>query len=429
MESVLSQHPGVRDVIVSAIEDAHQGQILVAYITKRDETLSLAELRQFLESKLPTHMVPSSFAFLDAFPLTPNGKINRKGLPKIRPRAGTLGEPPADEIEARLLDIWCYALGLDSVDVNDDYFALGGDSLMAVRLFLEINLQFDTQLPLGTLLHTPTVRKMAERIRSFGVRSIGSAIVPIQREGSKPPLFCIGPLNGEVLLFRRLALELGLDQPLYGLEPFGLNESASDLLHVERIAAYYVEQMKAFWDDRAYALLGYSFGGLVAVEMARLLAKGGGFVPDVVLIDADYLAGCKAAERFGDRLKRYLYHLKAITRGPQGLAHLTGRLKECYVRTAYRTSSVVGAPLPNLAKSIVDKQRVAGDEYRAEPYAGRVYLFKAESESEFFSGGPELGWNGILSDLVIYQIPGDHGTINTGNNLKILAKKLQTWLD
>ena len=92
-----------------------------------------------------------------------------------------------------------------------------------------------------------------------------------------------------------------------------------------------------------------------------------------------------------------------------------------------KTFLVAGQPAQ--AGQIARPQQVAADEYRAVPYDGRVYLFKAESESEFFSGGPELGWKGILNGLVIHQVPGDHGTINTGNNLKILAKKLKTWLD
>jgi thioesterase domain-containing protein len=104
-------------------------------------------------------------------------------------------------------------------------------------------------------------------------------------------------------------------------------------------------------------------------------------------------------------------------------------LKERFVRTVFRAASVVGTPLPNLSKSIVDRQRIAADNYRARPYGGRVYLFKAESESQFFVGGPELGWKGILSALTVYLVPGDHGTINTGNSLAILAQILSSWLE
>jgi thioesterase domain-containing protein len=222
-------------------------------------------------------------------------------------------------------------------------------------------------------------------------------------------------------------LELGQEQPMFGLVPFGLNRSASALIPVEDIATHYIEQIKAMEVGR-YSLLGYSFGGLVAVEMARQLSNGGGFVPSVVLIDADYPAGCKAAESLPGRLRRYRYHLRTIVFGPDRLAHLAGRLKERFVRTAYRTASVVDTPVPSLSRSIIDRQRIAADNYRSRPYGGRVYLFKAESEAPFFAGGPELGWRGILSDLVIYVVPGDHGTINTGNNLNILAQKLASWV-
>jgi len=299
---------------------------------------------------------------------------------------------------------------------------------MAVRLLCEINREFKTELPLGTLLDAPTVRKMMETIRNVGVQGVGSPVVPIQRTGSKPPLFCIGPLNGEVLLFRNLALELGPDQPMFGLQPFGLNRAASALVPVEDIATHYIEQIKSI-DVGRYSLLGYSFGGLVVIEMARQLSESGGFVPSVVLIDADYPAGCKAAENLPERLRRYKHHLGILAFGPDRLAHIVGRLKERFVRTAYRTASVVDTPVPSLSKSIIDRQRIAADNYRARPYGGRVYLFKAESELPFFAGGPELGWKGILSDLVIYLVPGDHGTINTGNNLNIWAQKLATWVE
>jgi amino acid adenylation domain-containing protein len=428
VEHALSTHPGVREVVVAAVDDPHHEKNLVAYLTRGEVEVSAAELRRFVEPTLPAHMIPPRFVFLDAFPLTPNGKIDRAALPTVWSVDNPVAVSPADEIEARLADLWCYALGLNSIELDADYFEVGGHSLMAVRLLCEINREFKTELPLGTLLDAPTVRRMGETIRNVGVHGVGSSIVPIQRAGTKPPLFCIGPLNGEVLLFRNLALLLGQDQPMFGLQPFDMNRSTSKLISIEDLASHYIEQIKAMGIG-PHSLLGYSFGGLVAVEMARQLSNCGSYVPAVVLIDAEYPAGCKAAESLPERLRRYKYHLRIVLFGPDRLAHIVGRLKERFVRTVYRTASVVDTPVPSLSKSIIDRQRIAADNYRARPYSGRVYLFKAESELPFFAGGPELGWNGILSDLVIYVVPGDHGTINTGNNLNILTQKLVSWLE
>jgi amino acid adenylation domain-containing protein len=429
VEAALSQHPGVREAIVAAVDDPHDEKTLVAYLTRRSAGLSAAELRRFLQPHLPPHMVPGAFVFLEAFPLTPNGKVDRGALPTVWSASTHITVSPADEIEARLADLWCYALGLSSIDVDADYFEMGGHSLMAVRLLCEINREFKTELPLGTLLDAPTIRKMVERIRSVGVRGVGSPVVPIQRTGSKPALFCIGPLNGEVLLFRNLALELGQDQPMFGLQPFGLNRSATALLQVEDIASYYIAQIDAMHSG-PYALLGYSFGGVVAVEMAQQLSARAGLVPLVVLIDAEYPEGCKVAENFVERLGRYRYHLKKIVLGPDRFGHIIERLKDRFVRNAYRTAAVVGKALPQPSQDIFGRQEMAGHNYRAKPYARRVYLLKAESANRpFFSGGPELGWKGILTDLVIYMMPGDHNTIYTGNNLKILAQKVASWLE
>jgi thioesterase domain-containing protein/acyl carrier protein len=333
--------------------------------------------------------------------------------------------PPQDEIEERLVNLWQQLLAMESISVTDNYFDLGGDSLLAVRLFADIKFCFQLELPLATLFHAPTVRTMAQVIRDWGVQA-ASPIVPIQPAGTKPAIFCIGPVNGEVILFRRLALELGPDQPLYGLQPFSL---ADRLKTVQTLAASYIEQLKAWGENRPQCLLGYSFGGLVAVEMARQLRESGAEPPIVVLIDSDYLAGCKALEPWKDRLRRYRFHAHKILHEPGGFAHLTDRLRSYLFRKIHKVSTAAGVELPRIATDIRGRQLLAAENYRAKPYPGRVHLFKAESRPEFFATDPALGWGEILSDLRIADIPGDHGTITTGMNVKLLAGKLTAALD
>jgi amino acid adenylation domain-containing protein len=426
IEASLREHPAVSQAAVSLQENDSGDTRLVAYVCPRAELCNITKLRTFLEGKLPGYMIPSWFVVLDQLPLNPNGKIDRRALPPPDARSYETSDvtAPMDEIETRLSDIWCLVLGLNSISMTDNFFEIGGDSMLSVRLFSEINREFKVHLPLATLFHAPTVRSLAEILRSSGVQKVRSALVPIRRRGARPPVFCIGALSGELIVFRGLALELGDQQPLYGLQPFGLGDRSPTLLQVEDIAAYYIQQIKAAGQYPPHSLMGYSFGGLVAIEMALQLGQSGEPVAAVVLIDADNLAATKAQEQLRDRIRRYRYQLREMLYGDRRHDHLQDRLREQYLRTIYRITTVLGVPPPKSASSISDMQRHASEKYRARPYSGRVYLLKAESRSEFFDAGPALGWEGILSNLVVQEVPGDHNTINLGSNVKILAGEL-----
>jgi amino acid adenylation domain-containing protein len=332
---------------------------------------------------------------------------------------------PQDEIEERLVNLWQEVLSVHPISVTDNYFDLGGHSLLALRLFSEIKFCFQLDLPLATLFYAPTVRTMAGVIRDSGVQA-ASPIVPIQPNGTKPAIFCVGPVNGEVILFRRLALELGQDQPLYGLQPFSLVDRLST---IETLAASYIEQLRQWGEPQPFCLLGYSFGGLVAVEMAQQLRKNGMEPAIVALIDTAYLEGNKALEPWKDRIRRYRYHANKIVHEAGGLRHLVNRLRSSSFRVIHRVSTTLGVEVLNIASDIGGRQLLAAESYRAKPYPGRVCLLKAESRQEFFGADPNMGWGKILSNLRIEEVPGDHGTINTGMNLKILARKLTAVLE
>jgi natural product biosynthesis luciferase-like monooxygenase protein len=437
IETLLCSHPLVREAVVSAAEDADGDKALAAYIIPRNgEIPSAHELRRFLSVRLPSPMVPSAFVPLDAFPLTPNRKIDRSRLPKPQlsctlqvAQKDRAREAPADEIESRLADVWRHVLGLNSVGVEDDFFELGGHSLKAVRLFSAVKSEFNVDLPLATLLQAPTVRGLASILRDSGVDCVRSSMVTIQRSGTKPPIFCIGALDGELILFRRLIAELGNDQPVYGLQPFGLNNHPAFLTDVKKVAAFYVEQVRASGEDRPYSLVGYSFGGLVALEMAQQLQESGAEVPATALIDTHYPMGCKIGEKLQDRIERYKYHIHQVVDGPKGFGHLTERLTFRGRNVLLKAMCVTHATSSPLTNDVETMQQFAADRYQAAPYSGRVCIFRASTQREFLHGGPMMGWDGIFGDnLAVYDIPGDHGTINTGENVALMAKRLVEFL-
>jgi amino acid adenylation domain-containing protein len=427
IRAAVMRHPAVRDAIAVLQTSATGDARIVAYLISRtSQPPEATELRNFLRQKLPDYMIPGSFVFLDAFPLNTNGKLDRRALPqpKVLSLEGAETEAPADPIEERLRGIFRSMLGLSEIGVNDDFFDLGGHSLTAAQLFREINVCFNLNLPLATLFRAPTVRRLAAVIRDSGVEEMRAPLVQIQPNGSQPPMYCIGEVNGDVIVFRRLALELGQDQPLYGLQPFRLLGS----LHtVEQLAAAYLDELRRMGESRPSYLLGYSFGGLVAVEMARQLQSNGIAPPIVVLIDASYPAGCRQNEPWSQRFRRYRYLWDQVTNGG-GWTYLAQRLEYGFTRIAHKATSTVGVALPSDASNVAGVQGLAAESYRLKSYHGRVHLFRAESQLEFLAGGEDLGWARVLSDLVIEDVPGDHGTINTGSNLKILAHKLRECL-
>jgi amino acid adenylation domain-containing protein len=426
IRAAITRHPAVRDAIAVLKTSATGDSRIVAYlISKTSDLPDVTELRSFLRQKLPDYMIPASFVFLDAFPLNTNGKLNRRALPNPKMSSnGSASTEPADQIEERLRDIFRSVLGVSTVGVNDDFFDVGGHSLTAAHLFREINICFNLDLPLATLFHAPTVRRLAQLIRDTEVEKMSAPIVRIQPNGSRGSIYGIGAVDGEVIVFRGLALELGLDQPLYGLQPFRL---LGPLATVERLAAAYIEELRKTGETEPFCLLGYSFGGLVAVEMARQLQSKGVAPPLVLLIDTAYPAGCRANEAWSERFERYRFLWKQVVRG-RGVSHFVERVKYGFAQLAHQASSTSGIPLPNSANDVSSLQLLASESYRIKSYGGRVHLFRAETQIEFLAGGEDLGWSGVLSDLVVEAVPGDHGTINTGTNLKILARKLKKCL-
>jgi amino acid adenylation domain-containing protein len=436
IEARLAEHRGVREAVVVAREGTAGDKRLIAYYTsdRNGPAPGAKVLRDYLSGKLPEYMVPAAYVRLESLPLTPNGKLDRKMLPAPEVDAYPLGgnetEAPADQIaadqiEERLKHVFCSVLGLSAVGVNDDFFDLGGQSLMVAQLFREINFRFNLELPLATLFQAPTIRHLAALIRNSGGEQMSAPVVQIQRHGSQPPVYCIGPVEGELIVFRGLAKELGKDQPLYGLQPFRL----FDKLHsVEQLAAAYLDELRKMGESRPFCLLGYCFGGLVAVEMARQLERDGNAPPTVVLIDAAYPAGVRASEPWAERIRRYRYFLRQVTNGG-GWSHFCGRVKFAFARIAHRASSKAGVSIANNgAKDVSTMQGLAYESYRLKSYNGRVHLFRAESRYEFLTGGADLGWSGVLSNLVVDEVPGDHTSINTGANLKVLARKVRECL-
>jgi phthiocerol/phenolphthiocerol synthesis type-I polyketide synthase E len=190
-----------------------------------------------------------------------------------------------DDTPRQLTRIWQELLGVPQVNVDDNYFDLGGDSSLAVQLFSRIEEAFHIKLPLATLFDAPTVGELARILRQEIAASGWSPLVAIQPNGSRLPLFCMHPHGGNVLIYRNLSRHLGLDQPFYGLQSPGMDGSCPPLTAIEEMAALYVREIRKVQPHGPYLLGGYCMGGIIAFEMAQQLQADGERIALLALFD------------------------------------------------------------------------------------------------------------------------------------------------
>src|SRR5690242_6769903 len=240
-------------------------------------------------------MVPSTFVTLEQLPLSSNGKVDRKALP--RPGQGAARReqqfvPPRDPVELELARRWEELLGVRPVGVQDNFFELGGHSFAAVRLMAQIQRSFGVELSLAALLGAPTVEKLAVLLQGSAQAETGP-LVSIQPAGTGKPFFFVHPVGGNVLCYVELAQRLGTERPFYGLQSRGLSGGQEPLRELSEMAASYLEAVRAVQPEGPYLLGGWSMGGVVALEMAHQLRQQGEQVERVVMLDSTMPSGAQ----------------------------------------------------------------------------------------------------------------------------------------
>ncbi|HLJ02689.1 MAG TPA: amino acid adenylation domain-containing protein [Solirubrobacteraceae bacterium] len=291
VEAALRTHPAVGEAFVMAREDAGERR-LVAYLIPSNGAIDSDELRAHLRRSLPEYMVPSAVMNLESFPLTPNGKVDRARLAEL-PLEGQQGErvrkPPRTGTEHALAAIWSRVLGVEELGVTDNFFDLGGHSLMAVRLFAEIERRMSVRLPLSALFETATIEGLAKLVDADrrGEEDVEwSTMVRMRSGDGELPLFLIGWAGGEVLPYRDLVENLDATVPVFGLRAPGVDRIGSPQHTVAGLASHYVSEIRKVQSQGPYRLGGFCFSGLVAYEMARQLQAEGETVSTLALIDA-----------------------------------------------------------------------------------------------------------------------------------------------
>ncbi len=303
ISAVLATHPQVRASHVLARQQASGELGLTAYVVldSSAEPAAPAALRAFLSARLPGHMVPLAFVPLTALPLTANGKVDTRALPE--PPASQALDPgswaaPRDALERTLCQVWAQVLKVERVGLDDNFFEMGGHSLLAAKLFARLDEVTGQSLTLGVLFSAPTVRQLADCYRDAStlVDEPGRALVALRREGLRPTLYFLPGIFGNVVGYADFVRALGADQPIYGLQSIGLDGRAAPFASIEAMAGHYLMEIRAQQAQGPYALVGACFGATVAYEMARQLLAAGEVVAFLGLIAPTDRGGSEAGE-------------------------------------------------------------------------------------------------------------------------------------
>ncbi|OQY29315.1 MAG: hypothetical protein B6244_04175 [Candidatus Cloacimonetes bacterium 4572_55] len=451
IETILTHHPALEKTTVTVREDMPGGKQLIAYYTSNlDSPPPTDQLRRYLRDKLPNYMVPGIFVPLPEIPLTANGKIDYKSLPKPDLSQIAMTDSyiePRNAVEKKLAEIWTDALGVDRVGIRDNFFDLGGHSMLAVSLFAKIEKRLGKKFPLSTLFQSPTVEHQASILLEEDWTGNWKSLVSIQPNGSRPPFFCVHGAGGNVLFFRYLSQYLDPDQPFYGLQSYGLDGKQRPLTRIEDMATKYIKEIRTIQPEGPYFLGGFCMGGMVAFEMARQLDKQGQKIGLVALLESHgpryfvfpgdtieyYWDDRSLLERLQDTFK------KLIVLEPKKRKELIQKkinLAKRKVHFFFRKTSISASRVLDKSKmdSLQELRRLnieAQKHYEpSSVFPGELHLFQATNQPRGdYKFDPNFGWSPwTKNEVKVHKTPGFHGTIIHEPNVSVFIEMLKTCL-
>ncbi|AFZ07951.1 amino acid adenylation domain protein [Oscillatoria nigro-viridis PCC 7112] len=401
-------------------------------------------LRDYLKQRLPDYMIPSAFVLVKELPLNPNGKVDRRALATQKWQSSdaapneTIAVAARDQLDIQLTEIWQQVLGINSMGIRDNFFEVGGHSLLAARLLAEIEKVFDKKLPLSAIFQSPTVEQLADILREPEWSSPSPSMVVIQPgTGSyKPPLFCIHVLGRGLEFYRPLMNYIDRSQPVLGLSTQIMDEKLAPPNRVEELAAYYIKEMQNFQPHGPYFLLGVSFGGTVAFEMARQLHDLGEKVALLGLLDTYGPAAFKNSSEM--KQSEGIMRILRLTPGAfmnKAKSNLIGKIEdltEIQWRILCNLYRAVGRPLPIYLENFTHRElnHQALKNYVGGVYPGRASIFKAVESAEASGADRELGWGGVITGgIEVHEIPSNHLGMLKEPHVRILGEKLQAAVD
>ncbi|MBS1164037.1 MAG: Amino acid adenylation [Proteobacteria bacterium] len=439
VELALAAHPLVRRVAVTAIAGSDGEKALVAYVVPRPGFEPVTARAEF-DRTMPAWTVPSWLVEIEDLPLNSNGKLDERRLPppaELTARGDRERRPLAGDIERRLAAVWSTVLETPIDDGNDDFFMMGGHSVLAVRLMAAIEREFDHRPPLADLFTHATVARMASLIERRPTVQ-WTPIVKVNAEGSRPPLICFHPVGGNVLCYRDLAAKLGPDQPVTMVQSIGLEDDRPLPSTVEGLVDVYMEPLRAALPEGPVAIAGWSFGSLLAWEAAGRLIRGGVDVRAIIVLD-----GVATPEVVREMIRKDESDFLADLFDEMGLfdAETLRRLTSEQRIDLILERGKGGKFLPDgmdragmrRLLSLFQNNGLAAARYRPHPLDVKMLLVRptgASKQAPGVPGDPLNGWGDCARGGVeLRWMGGTHGQMLEPSHVGELAEYVRTWLD
>jgi amino acid adenylation domain-containing protein len=441
IEAVLGENPAIESAVAVVHGRGSREQTLVVFVVSSLDEEALETVRKGLANRLPTYMVPAALVPLAKLPLGANGKVDRAALQRMtgaRPAPAVVTRLPSSPAAQQLAELWREIVGVPQLNSDDDFFALGGNSLQAVRLFSAIERTFGLRLPLSSLFQHRTLAAQTALIEQSRVEAKGaeraSPLVPLKQGNAGPVLALFHPVGGDVLCYEELARRLPGDVTVLGLRSAGLNDRGACAKDLESMAADYAEVLSRAHPGRRLHLVGWSLGGVLAYECARQLSAANHAPGHVLLIDS-WLGRLDVAPRSEAAMRSGFF--SDLLGGEGDLELLVRQASDPAPMSALLAKLVAAGKLPpeleveqaSTLFAVYSANMRALERYRPEPYGGDVTLIRATAHADDDFSTLEPFWRRAATLLSrpwrSLELPVNHYQIMRGASLEAIARAVE----
>ncbi|MGA4851482.1 non-ribosomal peptide synthetase [Streptomyces sp. G5(2025)] len=418
VEAVLQAVAGVSAAVVVVRDDRLVGYL----VAEPGAELTAAQVKKAAAVSLPSYMVPGIVVTLDELPLTANKKIDRNRLPAPTATSDAAFEKPRDATEITLARMWTEILGIPEAGIHDNFFDVGGHSLLAVRLSAAIREEWDVEIPISVMLRQGTIAELATLVRQGGQESSRVPVVMLREgEAGRRPLFLFHPFGGTVFCYVELTRHLPLGRPVVAVEAPGIENEGEAEVSVEAMATRYIAYLREIQPTGPYLLGGWCFGGVIAYEVAGQLRAAGEEIELIAAIDSRAPIEVNIPEAPDDStmLSWFARDLAVpygktldipaeLLRGLGGDAAFDHILKEAAAIGVLAEDADRAQILRYFEAYLANG--IALQTYLPEPNDLDLLLLRAADETADY--GPKLGWEALIKgSLHVIDVVGDHNSV------------------